>query len=146
MLRYHDGRFYAGPVSFLLPDGLYLDSEPEILYPNSVNFCAPDGSFRLELMVEEDCADSRTEAESLLNSISPERHIGAITPITRNNLHGHQASYTSQGKICYEVRFDFEEDGTHKLFLYALIATPPLEPALQHPSCAAVLDSVRLEG
>lgn len=42
MLQYKDGRFYAPGVSFEIPYGFYLETEPEVLLEYGISAWTPN--------------------------------------------------------------------------------------------------------
>ena len=101
MLHYFNHRFHWKNFSFQIPDGFYLDSEPEVQTDNFLWLWAPDKSFYLTLHILDDCADTKSELEAVIADMSPEWS-SPVEPITINGLHGHHATY----HLCYSHYYE----------------------------------------
>ena len=104
MLRYIDGRFHTPGASFIIPDGYYLDTDPELPDECGVYIEPRDGSCRFQISYREgyDTDEGLREIISQFDTVHISR---AIAPIRNNGLAGHDVLYESIPDEYYEARF-----------------------------------------
>ena len=109
MLRFQNGRFYTHGVSFTMPDGFLMETEPEYVHQYGISAWSPDESCYVEWDVEEDCTGTESELQALFVEISPIQQLSEIQPVTVNGLSGHQVIYQSAGIYFLEVRLSLSK-------------------------------------
>lgn len=117
MLLYKNNRFHIGGVSFIIPDGFYVETAPPLINENGFCLFAPDQSYQLTVnaFTEPDCAYRS------LRRLFREKE---IIPFTWNALTGcfGRKSYTTEEYA--EAQFDLppNPDGCSRLEIE--ISTP----------------------
>lgn len=105
MLQYVNHRFHSKGVSFQIPDGYFLNSEPGEEKDDMLYLYAPDKSFHVMMQIEEDCDGSADELETVLDDMAA-TVVYPISPVAVNGLSGHHTTYRTKRTQYYEVWFD----------------------------------------
>lgn len=98
MLQYKDGRFYAPGVSLQIPNGFYLETEPEVYFEYGLTAWTPDRAYLVSWEFEEGCQGTEKELRDLFTGVSGIMLIGTIEPISVNGLNGHYAAYWGKNR------------------------------------------------
>ena len=102
MLMYKQGRFRAEGGSFQMPDGFFLETDPNINYEKGVSAWNSAQSCLSMWVISENEAGTREGLEEQSCNFKP---LSEITPITLNGLSGHWVTYSTPREEYYEVRF-----------------------------------------
>ena len=105
MFRYLNHRFHWNNISFQIPDGYYLDSDPEMPDKNSIWLLSPTLDFRIAITIMRSNKDTLSALSDSISDMNPEL-IAPIAPISINGLHGHHASYRLIRPRYYEMYLD----------------------------------------
>ena len=110
MLLYENGRFHFGGISFAIPNGFFLETDPEMSLKDGIEVYGPDKSFSVELSLyaEEKCT------KSFLRDVVKEMEcpvIERLSYVELNGLHGHHVTYGGEERTSYyEARFNLPGD------------------------------------
>ncbi len=104
MLRYENGRFHALGVSFRLPEGFLLETEPEFCQEYGLGAWTPDRRYYVEWQIERDCRGTRYELEELFAPDSGIHSLGNIESVLVNGMKGHHVKYRSKDGERWEFR------------------------------------------
>ena len=105
MFRYLNHRFHWNNISFQIPDGYYLDSDPEMPDKNSIWLISPTLDFRVSITITTCSEDTLSALSASISDMNPEL-IAPIAPISVSGLRGHHASYRLIRPRYYEVYLD----------------------------------------
>ena len=105
MFRYLNHRFHWKKISFQIPDGYYLDSDPEIPDKNTIWLASPHLDFHISITVLTGGEDTFSALSDSITDMMP-KCISQIDPISIGGLHGHHASYCLTRSRYYEVFLD----------------------------------------
>ena len=105
MFHYLNHRFHWNNISFQIPDGYYLDSDPEMPDKNSIWLVSPTLDFRVAITITTCSEDTISALNSSISDMNPEL-IAPIAPISVNGLRGHHASYRLIRPRYYEAYLD----------------------------------------
>ena len=149
MFLYKNGRFYAGPFSFALPGGFYLDNESPDAFYNTVMFFSPDHTFLVHMTIETATMDAHAAAENDLDECDPEEILQTVTPIT-HPLPGYEVSYRSDYSYesrnqYYSAHFDGGDGQAQESCTVYVTSSVPIDQVLSHPGFQALFASIRLE-
>lgn len=105
MLCYKNHRFHHRQVSFQIPEGFYIDTEPELVSDNSLHLYSPDMLYRLDLQIVTTSNGSSEELASVLRDM---KHtlVRPTLLLSINGLTGVHAAYRSEGTQYYEAWLD----------------------------------------
>jgi hypothetical protein len=120
MLHFQNGRFYTHGVSFAIPDGFFLETEPEFVHQYGFSAWTSDRSFFVEWDIEENCIGTEKELNHLFLESLNVKQLSRIQPITVNGLLGHQIFYNKWNKCYFEVRLSLK-DGAEFVFLVSRV-------------------------
>jgi len=110
MIRCQNGRFYTHGVSFTIPDGFHLETEPEFVYQFGLGAWVPDKSCYVEWTVEDNCLGTEKELVSLFQEPSNAIPLSEIQSVSVNGLSGHQVTYCKEQKFFLEVRLSLQKE------------------------------------
>ena len=148
MLLYQKGRFSLEGVSFAVPDGFYLDSDPDgvraetpcmdglVLYPS-------DRACRVDILLEYDCGAPEEEFAALFAPGSGMYRRGEPRPVACNGLSGFEVWYDTKHEHSYEARFAVEEGARRHNLCLTVTSESPLDELLTRPDIAALRSSLR---
>ena len=107
MLHYKNHRFHVANVSFQIPDGYFLNTDPEENANNGIRLCNPDKLYSVEIRVDESTRGSEMELAYVLQGMNP-RILQPIGPTSVNGIHGHHATYRNTRTQYYELWLDVD--------------------------------------
>ena len=102
MLIYKQGRFWDEGVSFCIPDGFFLETDPDVNYERGIGAWNPTQTCLYMWVISDDEVGTR---EGLEKASCDFKRLSEITPITLNGLSGHWVAYNTRFEEYYEVRF-----------------------------------------
>ena len=144
MLLYQHGRFCIEGVSFAIPDGFYLDCDPEELHVDGLSLYPSDRSCRIDILLEYDSEAPEEALEALFAPDSGMHLRGEIRPVSCNGLTGCEAWYDARREHYYETRFAVSAGKRqHNLCLIVTSSEGPLDELLKRPDIAALRSSLR---
>jgi len=111
MICFQNGRFCTHGVSFTIPDGFYLETEPDFVFEFGLGAWTPDKSCYVEWNIEENCLGTEKELDSIFQESSQVVPLSEIHLVSVNGLSGHQVIYRKQQKFFLEVRLSLQEKG-----------------------------------
>ena len=111
MFRYKNHRFYYDNISFQIPDGFFLDANPDEDTDDYLKLVAPDESYDIDIRFEQDCMDAKSELESVIHDLKAEI-LRPVAPICMNGLTGYHSTYRDKRTQYYEAWFDIEDSFT----------------------------------
>lgn len=126
MLYYEDGKIKFGSVYVKIPDGVYIETQPEMSYEFGLVLVSPDESFQITIQ----CDKEKGNALKYLNRVTQGvgyKHLDKPEPIQVNACHGWQLHYGDPGdrSIYYEVVLDIPEtEEASILDIYVRIESP----------------------
>jgi len=105
MLCYKNHRFHYGQISFQIPDGYYIDTDPELISDNSLHLHSPDKLHRLDLQVDTSSKGAIKELAAVLRDM---KHtlVQPTSLLSLNGLTGVHAAYKAEGNQYYEAWVD----------------------------------------
>jgi len=118
MFRYQNHRFYCSCFSYQIPDGYFIDTNPDEDSDDYMKLVSPDKSFSMDIRLEQNCKCSNAELASIIHDITATIDY-PITSIELNGLHGHHAIYRTKQSQYYEARFDLPDDQSLCLLIIA---------------------------
>ena len=126
MLFYENGKIRIGSVNIKIPDGVYIETQPEMSYELGIVLVSPDENYQITIQGD----NERHNALKFLNSVTQGvgyKHLGKPQPIKVNDLEGWQLCYGESGDkmVYYEVVFDIPETEEARILdIYVRIDTP----------------------
>ena len=105
MFHYLNHRFHWNNISFQIPDGYYLDSDPEMPDKNSIWLISPKLDFRVSITITTCSEDTLSTLSNSISDMNPQL-IAPIAPISFNGLRGHHAAYRLIRPRYYEIFLD----------------------------------------
>lgn len=115
-----NGRYYANvtpqepaekkarTISFIIPDGCWLENTPAITCANFIPLYAEDRSYTVDIWVEPADMD---DLEAELYDYIGDEITRKPQPVTVNGLEGYDAYYESNTELFYELRLDVSSYG-----------------------------------
>lgn len=146
MLLYREGRFYTKGVSFKLPDGFYLVTEPETTSEELLSMTDAKEEYSVIWQTVEECEGTKEELEEIIDPKEGYGYIGEIESIEHNGLRGHQLRYRSDSgerEYC-ERRYQLSDDIHFVVIIYTEKETG-IEEVLSREEVKDILDSIRAE-
>lgn len=110
MLKYENGRFSALGVSFVLPNGCWLETDPDFCYERGFGAWSADMRIFLQWQIEDECEGTEKVLSDLFKPGTGMRPLKDIEPVTVNGLNGHMAMYRSSGAEIMEMRLTVSGD------------------------------------
>ena len=107
MFRYLNHRVHWKNMSFQIPDGFYLDSDPELSDKNIIWLISPEHDFHLSIHILPDSEDTLTVLSDEIADMMP-TCISPIQPISISGFHGHHAAYRLIRPRYYELYLDLD--------------------------------------
>lgn len=117
MFLYRNHRLYYGNVSFQIPDGFFLDANPDEDTDDYLKLVAPDESYSIDIRFYQDSMDAKAELESVIHDLRAEIFY-PVAPIIMGGLPGYHATYRDRRTQYYEAWFDIEESFTLDMVFY----------------------------
>lgn len=102
MIRISKDKLYAGGVCFRLPDGFFINTNPESINDDKLDFYSSDEKYQLVLSAER----STEPIDEDLVSYITDNNFTVVEPvqnITVNNMNGYYVVYHSEREACYEI-------------------------------------------
>lgn len=116
MFQYKNHRFHFGGVSFQIPDGYFLNSEPGGVTDNFIQLYSPDHSLTVDIRVERDIDGVQAELQRMLDEFeSIIAH--PIAPLQINGLNGCHVTYLNRRSQTYEAWFELDAENALTLVL-----------------------------
>ena len=143
MLQYKDGRFSAQGVSFSIPNGFFLETEPEFCYEYGFGAWTPDKQYYMEWQIETGCTGTENELRQLFETGSETKPLSEIQPVTVNGLAGHYTAYQNKNGQFFELRLSAH--GGTEIALTVKSAGGDILAAMHTPSIKAAMDGIRPE-
>ena len=110
MLLHRNGRWYAGKLSFVLPDNICLLTDDAFVYfTNGMELITPDESLCISLHADTLELASKEHLDDLIERTEIFTRQSETMPICVGGLKGHYAYYESGTHLHCEYRFDSEE-------------------------------------
>lgn len=108
MFRYQNHRFYCSCFSYQIPDGYFIDTNPDEDTDDYMRLVSPNETFSVDIRLEQDCERSDGELASIIHDITA-TVVYPTSPIELNGLQGHHATYRTKQSQYYEARFDLPD-------------------------------------
>ena len=109
MLLYKQGRFYAGGISFVLPDNSCLVIfEAQNYYENGLEITDPQESMVIDISLDYAELPSKDVLDDILEGDSFKR-LSETVPICIGGLRGHRTVYEAKYDRYCEYRFELPE-------------------------------------
>ena len=105
MFRYFNHRFHWKNFSFQIPDGFYLDCDPEPSGGNTMWLQSPNFDFYISIDIQIDSEGTQEALRDVIIDMMPEC-VAPIRPVSVNGLCGHHASYRLIRPRYYELFLD----------------------------------------
>ena len=119
MLLFKGGKFHALGVAFELPDGFWLETEPEDVVQYGLVAYTPDKQHQVLWEIEEGCHGTAAELEEFFGPETGIEAMSEIAPLTINDLSGHQVMYRTSQDERLEYRFAIREGVEFSVCIYA---------------------------
>ena len=143
MLLYKNQCFQTHSVSFRLPDGVYLNSAPELQLENGLEYQVPEDGFSISIEVG---ASGGTASEVFQEVLESHTALSEVLPVQAGGLEGFYLIYCSSFNGHIEFHFDLgEEDGEPQALSILLQSDDPetVGELLHHPALTSLLDSLQ---
>ena len=105
MFHYLNHRLHWNNISFQIPNGYYLDSDPELPDKHTIWLISPNRDYRAAVTIMPSDEDTLSALSASISDMNGEL-ITPIAPISVGGLHGHHASYRLTRPRYYEVFLD----------------------------------------
>lgn len=119
MLLYKEGKFNALGVSFTLPNGFWLETEPENAVQYGLTAYTPDKQFQVVWEIEEGCHGTVAELQELFGPETGIKALSEITPVSIGGISGHRVMYRTYCDERLEYRFAVGEGVELSVCVYA---------------------------
>lgn len=106
MLRHHNGRFYLGNVSFMLPDDMYINSYCEVDIEAGFELVSSDRKLYLTVMGNGSADNAKETIESIFDEEGTFEQLNEIQPVRVDALDGYWVKYKSSKCINVECALD----------------------------------------
>ena len=103
MIQYRNGRFHIPGMSFIVPDGFYLNTTPDTVSDNCLCLISPNKEYSVFIQAASSKGSTFEELRAIL--INAGEHTLVPESITINGIHGHHVKYTAGNERYYELRF-----------------------------------------
>ena len=143
MLLWKDGRFHAFGISFAIPDGFYLESEPETIQENGLSAWTPDMHCRVIWWIEECDISPYDGINNLFSPGSGMTPLGEIEPMDVNGLSGCSALYKTKEEQLFEARLGTGSDS--QLIVIIEDYTQDIASRIKSPEIQTVLRSIQAD-
>ena len=143
MLKYKNGSFHAGGVSFRLPEGACLETEPVTSYEYGLTAWLEKHNLWIEIFVDDE-DDPRADLETLFTDESSTFvPYSPIAQILHNGMRGHEVFYHDSESDYYECRLIVSE-GISVVF-YAWCPRDSVKDIKALPEIQEALKNIRME-
>ena len=119
MLLYKDGCFYGRYISFVLPDGLYLDTNPPLAYDYGISAWDEKEQIRFDICEDDTSKTGDIKKDMQQHLFEDGDSFEADSPIMEtelNGLTGYEVFYHENKHDLYEVWFKLPEGQTCVFF------------------------------
>lgn len=142
MLRFMGGRFHMPGASITIPEGFYLNSDPELVDDFGVFIVPKDQAYSVRLSFSN---DGRTDEvlREILGQYDEYSMIRENAAIDNNGLRGHDTIYTSSSVGYYEARFQLADQ--RNLLCLVTTKSAALEGILAGQEFHMVMAGIRRE-
>ena len=142
MLRFVGDRFHMPGASLTIPEGFYLNSDPELVDDFGVYIVPKDRAYSVHLSFSN---DGRTDEalREILGQYDEYSMIRENAAIDNNGLRGHDAIYTSSSVGYYEARFQLADQ--RNLLCLVTTKSAALEGILAGQEFHMVMAGIRRE-
>lgn len=119
MLLYKNHRFHCEGVSFVIPDGFYLDTSYEDIHQDTLNLWSKDRNLYICISIQRETKDPYEELALILRELEDIEITLSPEPVTIGGLTGYAAAYTSMPKHYWEahLEIDSSNDGQTELLI-----------------------------
>lgn len=135
MLMYKQGRFWAEGASFAIPDGFFVEMDPDVNYERGIGAWDPSCTILYMWNICKEDDGAKQMLESVVKDYQP---LSKITPIVLNGLSGYWGIYGGKSFQNYEVRFDLKNGWqmtliveNNKYDIREVMASPEFKSALE---------------
>lgn len=126
MLYYEKGKIKFGSVYVKIPDGVYIETEPEMSYELGLELVSPNDDYRITIQGDADKQNALEYITSVTQGVGY-RELGKTLPVQICGLFGWQVRYgdPQDRTVYYEVALDIPETSEAKVLdIYVRIETP----------------------
>lgn len=131
MLFYRNNRFYWEGVSFALPDGLFIQTSPEMCEENVLNLWTEDKKMHITIGVQEDTKGPETELRYIIRELECTANVGP-EKIEMGGLRGVWAWHSSDPIDYAEYRLSLSGKGRKQTEFLLLFSTREKMPNLEN--------------
>lgn len=119
MLKYSNGRFHSGSISFALPDNCFLVIAEALNYfDNGLELTSEEDTFHITISTQWEDSDAKTFLDSMIVESGFHR-LSDTCPIVAGELPGYYAVYEDVRNRYCEYRFDIiQRDEVNSLSVY----------------------------
>lgn len=123
MLLYEQHRFHCEGVSFVIPDGYYLDTSPNDVQPDMLNLWRNGRNLHITLGIERKTRGPMQQLLSYIRDLEGTVRVGP-EPIQHGGLSGYWALYDADDTTYGEYRLHLSGKGENQTeFLFLITAT-----------------------
>ena len=142
MLRFMGGRFHMPGASVTIPEGFYMDTDPELADDFGIFIISKDHAFSVHLSY---CEHGLTDEalRKILGQYDEYSMIQDISSTENNGLYGHDAIYTSGSVGYYEARFQVPDQ--YHLMCLITMKSDTLEEVMASQDFHMVMAGIRHE-
>ena len=106
MLKYNQGRFEIGRLSFAVPDGMYLTTSPDIELTVGLTLLSEDKRIRLTVGLNGIAECAKESIESIFDEADRCRMLGTVTKLSLHSLVGYGVLYETEAALHAEACLD----------------------------------------
>lgn len=143
MLLIKDGRFYAQGVSFQLPDGVYVETDPGTPHEQGFTVWEKNHEVLMDIYIDEEDDPLGSLQKILEDDDSSFIPYSPISKLVLNGMNGYEVSYHDKNVDYYECRLVVSEDIAVTFF--AQYEKGSIKKPKEFPAIKELLESIRLE-
>lgn len=143
MLKYKDGGFHADGASFQLPEGAYIDTDPETLIEQGFICWLENYDVWFDILLDGDSGPMSALETLFAHENSPFVPYFPITEISLNGMKGHEVFYHDSKWDYYECHLDVSEDVS--VILNVRCPKGGVENLKSLPEIQEVLKNIKIE-
>lgn len=128
MLLHKNHRLYCEGLSFALPDGYYLDTNYGDSPEDSLDFWTKDMSLRIRIAIERETKGPLAELNYVISELEDCTVLEGPEAILMNGLAGYRATYDTERRQYYEMRFAISGSADNQTELLLLFVGDPKLP------------------
>lgn len=102
MIQYRKGRFHIPGMSFIIPDGFFLDTTPDTVADNCLCLVSPNKEYDVFIQASPAKGSTFDDLSAILRNTGD--HTQVPDPVTINSIHGHHVKYKAGNEQYYELR------------------------------------------